>query len=139
MVRSTASGEETAAAHCCRIGVHDINNVCRDAVLTCFFLDTAKNIFQYIETIAACLKPGGCWINLGPLLYHFEEMDEVSTGLYLTTPAEESLWYGNCFLEQTSIELSMEEIYAVMESYGLDRVHQEDGAKLPKTHLLILT
>jgi carnosine N-methyltransferase len=59
-------------------------------------------VLDYISTIATCLKPGGVWINLGPLLYHFEEMDE------------------------QSIELSMEEIFAVMDSHGLERVRQEN-------------
>ncbi|EAS37466.3 uncharacterized protein CIMG_02820 [Coccidioides immitis RS] len=40
-----------------------------DAVVTLFFIDTARNIVTYIETIHQLLKPGGVWINLGPLLY----------------------------------------------------------------------
>eukprot|EP00927_Polykrikos_kofoidii_P019283 TRINITY_DN18993_c4_g1_i1.p1 TRINITY_DN18993_c4_g1~~TRINITY_DN18993_c4_g1_i1.p1 ORF type:complete len:454 (-),score=83.17 TRINITY_DN18993_c4_g1_i1:233-1594(-) len=53
-----------------------------DAVLTCFFLDTAKNVFIYIRTIAQIIRPGGLWINLGPLLYHYAEMpNEVSVEL----------------------------------------------------------
>ena len=80
-----------------------------DALLTCFFIDTAKNIFEYIDTIAKCLKPGGVWINLGPLLYHFEEMDE------------------------QSIELSMEEIFAVMDSHGLKRVQQKENVQCTYT------
>ena len=30
-----------------------------DALVSCFFLDTAPNIISYIETVAQCLKPGG--------------------------------------------------------------------------------
>jgi hypothetical protein len=30
-----------------------------DAVVTCFFIDTAHNIVEYIEIIARILKPGG--------------------------------------------------------------------------------
>ncbi|XP_053466485.1 carnosine N-methyltransferase isoform X1 [Ictalurus furcatus] len=45
-----------------------------DCVATCFFIDTAHNVLEYIETIWNILKPGGVWINLGPLLYHFENM-----------------------------------------------------------------
>lgn len=45
-----------------------------DALVTCFFLDTANNIIEYIETIYSILKPGGKWINLGPLLYHYTDM-----------------------------------------------------------------
>ncbi|QRV84994.1 hypothetical protein RhiJN_13010 [Ceratobasidium sp. AG-Ba] len=43
-----------------------------DAVLTCFFIDTAKNIVSYLRTIHKILAPGGVWINLGPLLWHWE-------------------------------------------------------------------
>lgn len=42
-----------------------------DCVVTCFFVDTAPVVMEYIETIYHCLKPGGVWINLGPLLYHW--------------------------------------------------------------------
>ncbi|RWS16151.1 UPF0586 protein C9orf41-like protein [Dinothrombium tinctorium] len=45
-----------------------------NCVATCFFIDTAHNILAYIETIWNILKPGGFWINLGPLLYHFADM-----------------------------------------------------------------
>ncbi|XP_014227359.1 carnosine N-methyltransferase isoform X1 [Trichogramma pretiosum] len=45
-----------------------------DCVATCFFIDCANNIVQFIETIYNILKPGGIWINLGPLLYHFSDM-----------------------------------------------------------------
>ncbi|KAI5786072.1 putative trehalase [Pyronema domesticum] len=40
-----------------------------DTVVTLFFIDTARNIVAYLETIHKLLKPGGWWINLGPLLY----------------------------------------------------------------------
>lgn len=30
-----------------------------DAVVTCFFIDTAHNIIEYIETISKILKDGG--------------------------------------------------------------------------------
>lgn len=53
-----------------------------DAILTAFFLDTAKNIFLYIRTFANILRPGGLWANLGPLLYHYAEMEhEISIEL----------------------------------------------------------
>eukprot|EP00887_Chlorella_sp_A99_P004676 scaffold4.g4676.t1 len=44
-----------------------------DAVATCFFIDTAHNVMEYLETIWAVLRPGGCWVNLGPLLYHWAD------------------------------------------------------------------
>eukprot|EP00920_Eleutheroschizon_duboscqi_P027130 GHVT01066403.1.p1 GENE.GHVT01066403.1~~GHVT01066403.1.p1 ORF type:complete len:178 (-),score=28.52 GHVT01066403.1:667-1200(-) len=65
-----------------------------DAVLTCFFLDTAKNVVQYIRTIADLVKVGGLWANLGPLLFH-----------YADTPNE------------MSIELAWDEIKPVIEKW----------------------
>ncbi|KAL5335003.1 N2227-like protein-domain-containing protein [Aspergillus crustosus] len=40
-----------------------------DVLVTLFFIDTARNLMTYLETIHRLLKPGGTWINLGPLLY----------------------------------------------------------------------
>lgn len=36
-----------------------------DCVATCFFIDTAHNVIDYIDTIWKILKPGGIWINVG--------------------------------------------------------------------------
>ena len=50
-----------------------------DAVVTCFFLDTATNLFEYILTIQNVLKRGnntknggggGIWIHVGPVQWH---------------------------------------------------------------------
>lgn len=49
-----------------------------DCLITCFFIDTNKNMVSYIKTIKHLLKPKGKWINLGPLLYHFEGLDKDS-------------------------------------------------------------
>lgn len=40
-----------------------------DIIVTLFFIDTARNLISYIENIHRLLRPGGRWINLGPLLY----------------------------------------------------------------------
>ena len=50
-----------------------------DCITTCFFIDTANNIVSYIETIYKILKPGGYWINLGPLLFHFADVPNESS------------------------------------------------------------
>ncbi|KAI5119470.1 hypothetical protein M0805_007204 [Coniferiporia weirii] len=56
-----------------------------DAVLTCFFIDTAKNVVNYLRIIHRILAPGGVWINLGPLLWHWENntTNDPSIGLDL--------------------------------------------------------
>ena len=34
---------------------------------TCFFIDTSDDLLEYIAVIAHVLKPGGLWVNAGPL------------------------------------------------------------------------
>lgn len=69
-----------------------------DAILTCFFVDTAKNIVNYLRIIHKKLAPGGVWINLGPLLWHWENS---SSG-------------------DVSIELSLDEVKALAQKIGFD-------------------
>lgn len=68
-----------------------------DSVITCFFIDTANNIIDYIETIHNILKIGGVWINFGPLLYHYADMED-----------------------ECSIELSWEEIRHILVNIGFE-------------------
>eukprot|EP00397_Hematodinium_sp_SG-2012_P034568 GEMP01037087.1.p1 GENE.GEMP01037087.1~~GEMP01037087.1.p1 ORF type:complete len:469 (+),score=66.31 GEMP01037087.1:111-1517(+) len=56
-----------------------------NAILTCFFIDTAKNFFMYVRSFASLVPEGGVWINIGPLLWHFaEQASEVSIELTWT-------------------------------------------------------
>ncbi|KAJ3067296.1 hypothetical protein HDU98_009518 [Podochytrium sp. JEL0797] len=66
-----------------------------DVLVSCYFIDTAKNIFEYLSVIWNALKPGGVWINHGPLLYHFEGMKS-----------------------EMSVELNLEELKAVAKAMG---------------------
>ncbi|ANZ76168.1 BA75_03089T0 [Komagataella pastoris] len=50
-----------------------------DVVATTFFLDTASNVIEYLKSIHHCLKPHGHWINFGPLLWHYENDENVRT------------------------------------------------------------
>lgn len=79
-----------------------------DAVVTCFFLDTAHNIVEYIEVISKILKDDGVWINLGPLLYHFADMysleDEMSIELSLEDVKKVALHYGFELEKESTIE-----------------------------------
>ncbi|KAG8905996.1 hypothetical protein FRB99_007853 [Tulasnella sp. 403] len=40
-----------------------------DFIVTLFFIDTSVNIAECLQQIHRLLKPGGTWINLGPLLW----------------------------------------------------------------------
>jgi carnosine N-methyltransferase len=68
---------------------------CWDCVATCFFIDTAHNPVDYMECIFRLLCPGGYWINLGPLLYHYESQPG-----------------------QASIELTAAELMSIAEAIG---------------------
>ena len=70
-----------------------------DVVATLFFIDTARNLISYFETIHSLLKKGGLWINFGPLLYG-------------SAP-----W----------VQLTLDEIVLVIESMGFELVSQHQG------------
>ncbi|XP_023344235.1 carnosine N-methyltransferase [Eurytemora carolleeae] len=74
----------------------------QDCVATCFFMDCAHNIVDFIQTIHKVLKPGGYWINLGPLLYHFSDM-----------PGE------------TSIEPSYDCVRGIIKDFGFEIMEEE--------------
>lgn len=65
-----------------------------DSVITHFFIDTARNVMSYFDTIHATLKPGGYWVNFGPLLWG-------------TAPF---------------VQLSLDEIVAITQSMGFEFV-----------------
>lgn len=71
-----------------------------DFVVTLFFIDTSQNVFATLEHIYALLRPGGTWINLGPLLW-------TSGG-------------------QAKLELSLEELLQAAEEIGFI-IEQGDG------------
>lgn len=72
-----------------------------DVIVTHFFIDTARNLMSYFDTIQFLLKTGGKWINFGPLLYG-------------TAPF---------------VQLSLDEIIAVIEEMGfiLEDIGDECG------------
>lgn len=53
---------------------------CYDAVVTLFFLDTARDPLAYVQAVRHCLRTGGVWINIGPLLWHHEREGEDGEG-----------------------------------------------------------
>jgi len=69
-----------------------------NAILTCFFIDTAKNIVNYLRILHRILAPGGVWINLGPLLWHWE----------------------NNNTSDPSVELDMEELKTLARTIGFE-------------------
>ena len=92
----TDTGEMSmVAGEFCRVYKDKINFF--DSIVTCYFIDTANNIIEYIETIHNILKVGGLWINFGPLLYHYTENEN-----------------------EVSIELSWEEVKHIITGFGFE-------------------
>lgn len=73
-----------------------------DFVVTLFFIDTSLNAIETLEHIHALLRPGGRWINLGPLLW--------TSG------------------SQATVELSLEEVLRLAETVGFDVAGAGEGA-----------
>lgn len=69
-----------------------------DYIITLFFIDTARNLLAYFDTIHKLLKPGGLWINFGPLLY--------GTGPF--------------------VQLSLDEIVKVIEAWGFELLEGDE-------------
>ena len=96
-----------------------------DAVTTVFFIDTAPNLIRYIEAIRHCLKPNGVWINVGPLLWHFE--DNTSRSRPGDGGAEKEGHQG--IGEPGNVELTEEEVFCLIERMGfyIEKQPEERG------------
>uniref|UniRef100_A0AC35G671 Carnosine N-methyltransferase n=1 Tax=Panagrolaimus sp. PS1159 TaxID=55785 RepID=A0AC35G671_9BILA len=79
-----------------------------DAVVSVFFLDTAKNPVAYIRAMYNLLKPGGVWINFGPLLYHYADMPE-----------------------NDSVEIPFDKLLEIIEKIGFQIVKKEGKGENP--------
>ncbi|KAI9055458.1 hypothetical protein LZ554_000412 [Drepanopeziza brunnea f. sp. 'monogermtubi'] len=99
-----------------------------DAVATVFFLDTAPNVIRYIEAIKNCLKRGGLLVNLGPLLWHFEHN---SPGGHGREKDEANTTNGQGIADPGSVELTDDEVVALIEKLGFDIEHREAGIAAP--------
>lgn len=104
---------------------------CFDAVVTVFFIDTAPNLVRYIETVLNCLRPGGVWINTGPLLWHHaggkgpaedQDAEGQDTESPRTSSADTDRDHG--IGEPGSVELTEEEVIWLLEKQGFDIVEQ---------------
>ncbi|KAF2261782.1 methyltransferas-like protein [Lojkania enalia] len=90
-----------------------------DAVATVFFIDTAPNVIRYIDAVRNCLKPGGIWINLGPLLWHHASRRQCSgeeTEGEAKEPSHRHLDKG--IADPGSVELTDEEVIALVSHLG---------------------
>ncbi|KAJ4348234.1 uncharacterized protein N0V89_009606 [Didymosphaeria variabile] len=74
-----------------------------DYIVTLFFIDTARNLLAYFDSIHKLLKPGGIWINFGPLLY--------GSGPF--------------------VQLSLDEMVTVVEEWGFEFLDGDESCGRP--------
>jgi carnosine N-methyltransferase len=68
-----------------------------DAIVTCFFIDTATDLVELFDTLDGLLAEGGVWLNVGPLNWR----------------------------KEARLKISYEEIVAVWEKMGYEFVSQK--------------
>lgn len=99
-------------------------NVARfQIVATCYFIDTATNIIDYLQTIKSCLADSGYWINFGPLLWHFENDDNV----YNVKAKNEHGEYENITTPMKGLELSKCDLIELIKDIGFEFVEHESN------------
>lgn len=102
-----------------------------DAVASVFFLDTAPNLIRYLEVIHHCLRPGGVLINIGPLLWHFENHAPGNHGHDDDGDGEHDYNNSSGIADPGSFELSDDEVMALLEKLGFVVEHRETGVEAP--------
>jgi hypothetical protein len=100
-----------------------------DAITTVFFIDTAPNLIQYIEAVRNCLKPGGIWINLGPLLWHHADRTPSNRGSNPEVADDNSSRPDAGIADPGSVELTDEEVVALVQHFGFE-IEQHDAHAL---------
>ncbi|KAM0327642.1 hypothetical protein ACHAQA_005935 [Verticillium albo-atrum] len=102
-----------------------------DIVATVFFLDTAPNLIRYLETIHACLKPGGILVNVGPLLWHFENNAPGNHGRDDDGDGEHDYNNSSGIADPGSFELADDEVMALVERVGFVVESRAAGLEAP--------
>ncbi|OCK76152.1 methyltransferas-like protein [Lepidopterella palustris CBS 459.81] len=99
-----------------------------DAVATVFFIDTAPNIIRYIEAVHNCLKAGGIWINLGPLLWHHAGRSQSSNKDGNEDEVKGTSNEGRIGVEEPgSVELTDDEVVKLVQYFGFEIEKHETG------------
>jgi carnosine N-methyltransferase len=103
-----------------------------DAVATVFFLDTAPNLLRYMETVHNCLRPGGIWINVGPLLWNCEENGPGGRGEGDTDEdhaCKSRMGHGGAIGIGGKLEFTQSDVLSLLGKFGFSVEVYEVGAK----------
>jgi carnosine N-methyltransferase len=90
-------------------------------VATCYFLDTATNIIDYLKTIKHCLNEDGYWINFGPLLWHFENDDSTFNEKVKNNYGD----YENIRTPMKGLEISKDDLIQLIKDLGFEFIEHE--------------
>ncbi|EGT48265.1 hypothetical protein CAEBREN_32151 [Caenorhabditis brenneri] len=71
---STMSNRPNSFSMCAGDFLEIVRGAEFDAIVSAWFLDTANDIFKYIDAIYDALPDNGVWINVGPLTWHYEDV-----------------------------------------------------------------
>lgn len=123
----------TAADFLCLYG-DDEHTGQYDAVAAVFFLDTAPNLARYLSVIHNCLRPGGILVNIGPLLWHFENNAPGNHGMDDDGDGEHDHANSSGIADPGSFELSDDEVMALVEGLGFVVERRETGVEAPYIH-----
>ena len=132
LARSTAAGSMSmcAADFLCLYGDDDHAGA-YDAVASVFFLDTAPNLVRYLEVIRHCLRPGGVLVNVGPLLWHFENNAPGNHGHDDDGDGAHDYSNSSGIADPGSFELSNDEVMALLDRMGFTVESAETGVDTP--------
>ncbi|KEY65945.1 hypothetical protein S7711_07749 [Stachybotrys chartarum IBT 7711] len=117
--QDTGSMSMCAADFLCLYGDDDHKDE-YDAVASVFFLDTAPNLIRYLEVIHHCLRPGGVLINVGPLLWHFENNAPGNHGRDDDGDGEHDYNNSSGIADPGSFELTNDEVMALVGKLGFE-------------------
>lgn len=102
-----------------------------NAVACSFFLDTAPNLIRYLEVIKHCLRPGGVLVNVGPLLWHFENNAPGNNGHDEDGDGEHDHKNSSGIADPGSFELANDEVMALLERIGFVVEWLQTGIEAP--------
>eukprot|EP00540_Astrosyne_radiata_P007103 CAMPEP_0116851646 /NCGR_PEP_ID=MMETSP0418-20121206/16849_1 /TAXON_ID=1158023 /ORGANISM="Astrosyne radiata, Strain 13vi08-1A" /LENGTH=454 /DNA_ID=CAMNT_0004483713 /DNA_START=284 /DNA_END=1648 /DNA_ORIENTATION=- len=98
-----------------------------DGVVSCFFLDAAPCIVEYLLVIYNMLKPGGMLFNMGPLLYHWSgpamRPDDLSIEHYECRYRHLDRRYLD------SVDLSWSDVRNILENIGFEILEEHVGVR----------
>lgn len=91
-----------------------------DVIITHFFIDTARNLISYFETIHRLLRRGGYWINFGPLLYGTGPFVQLSLDEIISVVREMGFEFQEIGDECGKVTLKDEKIRGKEAEYGFN-------------------